>query len=694
MKKQISVGVLLSALGGALGALLIGFAIMSATKEWRTHDATRHAAQVNTAADALLVSIERLTLERGLTNTALNGENPATAEAVAAIGARRGQMRASRATAWPVLSGLEYLATDGLVRKASDAVAAIDALRERADQAIAQPRAARDPSVQQQWYATLTRGIEALTDVWQAASQRMSAVDPQIAAYNQIKLLSALMREYAGRERALLGAGRPIDASKRIEVADWRARVDITWEQLASVLVKSETPAALEAAFAAARERYFGKYLPARDQVFEDLTAGKPPRIAGKAWAEISNPGLDSIVGIRDAAIAAGKTHFEQRITAAGRALTMDLLLMAVAIALTAAVHFMSRSRVSRPLTVIAGALRKLTAGEVDVPFPPVRRNDEIGAITLALTQFRDQTIRMRELEQQRQDTERAAADGRKQTMEKLASEFESAVGGIVQTVTNASGQLETAAGTLTRTAESTQERAGAVASASEQASANVQSVAGATEQLTSSVSEIARQVHESSRIAVEAVRQAERTDERIAQLSKAAGRIGDVVKLITAVAEQTNLLALNATIEAARAGEAGRGFAVVAQEVKALAAQTAKATEEIGTHIAQMQSATAESVSAIKEINATIGRISDISSTIAAAVEEQGATTQEIARNLQQAARGATEVAANIGEVNRGAADTGSASSQVLASARSLSTESHHLQAEVDKFLATVRAA
>ncbi|PWB60000.1 MAG: hypothetical protein C3F17_15555 [Bradyrhizobiaceae bacterium] len=217
---------------------------------------------------------------------------------------------------------------------------------------------------------------------------------------------------------------------------------------------------------------------------------------------------------------------------------------------------------------------------------------------------------------------------------------------------------------------------------------------AGATEELTSSVEEIARQVHESSRIAVEAVRQAERTDERIALLSRAAGRIGDVVKLITAVAEQTNLLALNATIEAARAGEAGRGFAVVAQEVKALAAQTAKATEEIGTHIAEMQSATAESVSAIKEIKATIGRISDISSTIAAAVEEQGATTQEIARNLQQAAQGATQVASNIGEVNRGASETGSASSRVLASARSLSSESHHLQGEVDKFLATVRAA
>jgi methyl-accepting chemotaxis protein len=211
---------------------------------------------------------------------------------------------------------------------------------------------------------------------------------------------------------------------------------------------------------------------------------------------------------------------------------------------------------------------------------------------------------------------------------------------------------------------------------------------------MTSSVDEISRQVQESAKIADEAVKQAQQTDARINALSQAAGRIGDVVKLITAIAEQTNLLALNATIEAARAGEAGRGFAVVASEVKQLASQTAKATDEIGTQIAGMQAATNESVAAIKEIGGTISRIAQIASTIATAVEEQGAATQEIARNVQQAAHGTSKVASNITDVNRGAGETGSASTQVLASAQSLSRESHHLKAEVDKFLSTVRAA
>ena len=197
-----------------------------------------------------------------------------------------------------------------------------------------------------------------------------------------------------------------------------------------------------------------------------------------------------------------------------------------------------------------------------------------------------------------------------------------------------------------------------------------------------------------SSRIAGEAVKQAERTDARITELSQAAGRIGDVVKLITAIAEQTNLLALNATIEAARAGEAGRGFAVVASEVKALAAQTAKATDEITSQIAGMQVATQDSVGAIKEIGATIARISEIAQTVASTVEEQGAVTAEIARNVVEAAKGTAEVAEKITEVNRGANATGAASGQVHASARALSRESGHLKTAVDKFLDTVRAA
>jgi len=349
---------------------------------------------------------------------------------------------------------------------------------------------------------------------------------------------------------------------------------------------------------------------------------------------------------------------------------------------------------IARPIGRITGAMGLLAGGDMKLEIPFAARKDEIGSMAAAVQVFKDNMIKARALEAEASATKEANERQRKADMQKLAKEFEAAVGGIIDTVASTSMELEGAAGTLTKTAEVTQQLSGTVAAASEQASANVRSVAAATEEMTGSVDEISRQVQESARIAVDAVKQAQATDARINQLSQAAGRIGDVVKLITAIAEQTNLLALNATIEAARAGEAGRGFAVVASEVKALAAQTGKATEEIGTQISGMQTATQESVAAIKEIGSTIGRISEIASTIAAAVEEQGAATQEIARNVGEAAKGTSQVATSITDVNRGAGETGTASTQVLASAQSLSRESNHLKAEVDKFLSTVRAA
>jgi methyl-accepting chemotaxis protein len=371
---------------------------------------------------------------------------------------------------------------------------------------------------------------------------------------------------------------------------------------------------------------------------------------------------------------------------------------------------------VARPLTAMTKAMGELANGNFGVILPGLGRRDEIGEMARAVEGFKVKAAEKARAEaQQQQAREQSAAAQKKAAdeheaaekkaatereeaackaaMVKLAHEFEAAVGGIIGTMSSASTELEAAAGTLTKTADNTQRLSTAVAAASEEASTNVQSVASAAEEMTSSVREIGRQVQESSKIASEAVRQAQQTDGRINELSAAASRIGDVVKLITAIAEQTNLLALNATIEAARAGDAGRGFAVVAQEVKALAAQTAKATEEIGSQIGSMQMATQESVAAIKEIGNTIGRISEISSTIAAAVEEQGAATQEISRNVGEAAKGTAQVATNITDVNRGASETGSASAQVLSSARSLSNESNRLKAEVGKFLSTVRA-
>jgi methyl-accepting chemotaxis protein len=350
---------------------------------------------------------------------------------------------------------------------------------------------------------------------------------------------------------------------------------------------------------------------------------------------------------------------------------------------------------IARPMRALSKSMDELADGNFAVVLPGLGRKDEIGEVAGAVEKFKVKAQERARAEAEAQkNQEQLAAEQRKRDMIRLADNFESAVGEIVDTVSSASIELEASASTLTVAAERSQHLTAMVASASEEASTNVQSVASATEEMTSSINEISRQVGESARIAGEAVEQAEKTNHRVGELSKAASRIGDVVELINTIAGQTNLLALNATIEAARAGEAGRGFAVVASEVKALAEQTAKATGEISTQINSIQAATDESVIAIRDIGVTIGKMSEIASTIAAAVEEQGAATQEISRNVQQAAQGTTQVSSNITDVQRGASETGSASSQVLSAAQSLSSDSNRLKTEVGRFLNSVRAA
>jgi methyl-accepting chemotaxis protein len=275
-----------------------------------------------------------------------------------------------------------------------------------------------------------------------------------------------------------------------------------------------------------------------------------------------------------------------------------------------------------------------------------------------------------------------------------MADDFETNVKTVVDTVSASAQQMQKSSTALGVASEETTRQATVMAAASEEASANVQTVAAAAEELTASIREISRQVSESAEIARKAVDEAKRTSGQVDKLSASADKIGEVVKLISDIAGQTNLLALNATIEAARAGDAGKGFAVVASEVKSLANQTAKATDEIGSQIAEIQSATGATVGAIRSIRETIERIDSIAAAIAAAVEEQGASTAEIARNVQQAAQGTQEVSSSIGSVTRAAQDAGISAKQMNGASAALTEESARLRQEVDRFLANIRAA
>jgi len=375
-------------------------------------------------------------------------------------------------------------------------------------------------------------------------------------------------------------------------------------------------------------------------------------------------------------------------------AIRVAFIIGGLSILLGLGLSFGTARSITAPINGMIGVMDRLAAHDLAVAVPGLDRPDEIGAMARSVEIFKGGMIEAEQLRREQEAAKTRAAEEQRRLMNAMADKFEGSVQAVVEAVSSSAVQMQSTAGSMSATAEQTSRQAIAVAAAAEQASANVQTAASAAEQLAASVAEIGRQVADSSQIAVSAVDEAARTNDRVLGLAEAAAKIGEVINLINNIASQTNLLALNATIEAARAGEAGKGFAVVASEVKHLANQTAKATEDISTQIGNVQQATNDTVTAIKSIGGTIHRINEITSAIAAAVEEQAAATQEIARNVQQAASGTQEVSGNISGVQQAASETGSAAGEVLAAAGELSRQSDYLTGQVNSFIAEVRRA
>ena len=372
----------------------------------------------------------------------------------------------------------------------------------------------------------------------------------------------------------------------------------------------------------------------------------------------------------------------------------LAITIAVVGLLLAAGAGLLIAQGISRPIRAMTQAMRDLAAGDLDVSLPAHQRSDEVGQMSRAIGVFKDNAIQMRQLQLDHEATKARSEQEKREAMARLADSFEASVRGVVDGVSSAAAEMRSTAESMSQVVGESKQQTTAVSTASEQASDNVQTVAAAAEELSASISEIGRQLTQASSVVGKAGDDGRRSNARIQSLATAAQKINEVVALINDIASQTNLLALNATIEAARAGEAGRGFAVVASEVKALATQTAKATEDIGAQISAVQAETLEAVEAIRTICATIAEVDAISSSIASAIKQQGSATAEIAQNVQQAADRTSEVSRNISGVTGGIAATGASAQQMLGSAVKLAQQSQTLRGEVDRFLANVRAA
>jgi methyl-accepting chemotaxis protein len=689
-------------LGGLVGIMGLALSLMCANylvTAWQRYDTSQRVADLSRANRAVFEVMQGFRFERGDSGSSLAAVGGPVTDILPRIVKTRANVDEQMAVALPILERVDVPDLPAIRDRLKADYAIAKDLRPRVDDALRQPFAARDKDLVQTYQAKATPFLDDLQRLAIVLESGMRQIDPSISDLALVRQAAWDARTGLGDKivivLAALGKRQPLSQEQQSAIQVAHGRALALWQLVRESANRAGAPAELKAAYEKAQSGFFNHPVAQKfDGIVKSLSSGEVPDITpaalgGEMIGPVAVPG--AVAGVATSLIT---TYAEQAASDARTTLTIYGVLLVLAAAFAVGGFRLIQVRVSRPITAIAQVMRQVAANDLAVQVPCAERGDEIGQMAKAVLVFKDNMAEAERLRADQAGAEQRMAAQRKADMQKLANEFQAAVGNIVDTVSTASTQLEAAANTLTKTAETTQQLSTSVASASEQASANVNSVASASEELTGSVTEIGRQVSESSRIAGEAVQQARNTDARIADLSSAASRIGDVVKLITAIAEQTNLLALNATIEAARAGEAGRGFAVVAQEVKALAAQTAKATDEIGSQIVGMQTATQDSVAAIKEIGDTIDRMSTIAAAITETVEQQGIAVQEISRNVQQAAVGTGEVATSITSVSRGASETGAASTQVLSSARSLSRESSQLRTEVEKFLSTVRAA
>ena len=699
-------------------SLFLVLAVLSAIIGYYTIGLTRFAfwnrdnavvAEIsNKAGDSLMMASHALSLEREYTMRGLGiGEFIRTVNNAMAADIRKAREASGDAIdrAVSALRASETGAPETQVAALERKLKDLDALRSRADAAFDRGGMLGDRELVAGWWDSASATIEALQELQVASEFRADGRLDFARLFGNIQELADLKQavwsipEYTARERETLfialSNGDPLSRAQMALLGECRGQVDGGWRRVRAYAARPHADPAILQSIDKAERAYMEEYSKLRDAIIAAGTAdfaGTAYPVSAEQWREKSMAATASVQMLADFASAVSTGVAVDARAWASRNITVDIVLFLLGLVAVGGSLAMVVWRVSLPLSRMSRSMAKLAGGDLTTAVPSLGRRDEIGQMAQAVQVFKDNAFEKQRLEDESAAAKERADHEKREALLVLADQFEASVKEVADGVSLAATETQATAQQMSATAEETSRQSATVASASTEATANVQTVATTAEELSVSISEIGRQVSLSSEIADSAVGQIERTNETVEGLVGAASKIGDVVDLINDIAGQTNLLALNATIEAARAGEAGKGFAVVAQEVKNLANQTSRATDDIVQQITAVQTETSGVVGAIDKIGKIIGEISDIATTIASAIEQQGASTQEIARAVQQAARGTEQVNANIGGVSQAADETGTAASQVLTASEEMARQAEGLRGEVDRFLAGIR--
>lgn len=695
--RNISIRTMLGLIIGALGLLLVAANSVSLYSAISESSGARRVATSAVVSKHLFGALISLRIERGAEIGSLLGEAPVNDATAATIAQRRAGFEAGYSDALNGLATLDLPQLAPAIERLKSTRDTLVAMRPKIDAAIRQPKSVRDPSLAQDWPKLTQSMLDAILAASDPLDASLKMVDPVTDHFLVVKRAAWVSRLSLGTmaltSEAAVASGKEMSAAALTAWYQELGRASGAWVLVTEAAARMDAPAALVAAVAKASVNFAGPSVDALKALVGNLAAGQKPTTSIDEMRKTNTENTGFIVDVINVALDQMVNLSEVRASRATMTMLLNGSLLVVAIVLLVGGFLVVRSRVSGPIVALTGIINRLAHQDFAVQIAAREGNDEVGQMQQALLVLRENGIMHQEAAGARA-VEQEVIARRAETVGQQCRAFDSQVGTSLAAAEQAAASLTDAASSMSDATQRCTAEAGTVAASAHEASTSASTVAAATEQLSSSIAEISRQMSQSTVISQDAMRKADQADVTIAGLATASQKIGEIVTLISNIANQTNLLALNATIEAARAGTAGAGFAVVASEVKNLATQTAKATDDITKQIAQIQAMTGEAVAGVRSISAVIGEMGGITSAIAAAVEQQGAATNEIARNVQEVASAANQISSSIGNLGEAAERASVVAGDVGDAADTMTAQAVALKKDVAGFLGDIRAA